>query len=52
MLNSGVFHFDYVSPPSTALIAFAACFFASYVGWLALGAWAGPRLGERPSTGH
>ena len=48
MLNSGVFHFEYKGPPSTALTVFAVGFFITYVGWLALGARAGARLAARP----
>jgi hypothetical protein len=44
MLNSGVFHFDYTPPASTAVTVLAVCFFASYVVWLALGARVGSRL--------
>ncbi len=51
MLNSGVFHFDYRAPPSLALDVFVVVFFASYVGWLLLGARAGARL-VRPARGH
>jgi len=49
MLNSGVFHFDYRAPPSTALQAIAFVLFATYVGWLLLGARVGSRLGARPA---
>jgi hypothetical protein len=51
MLNSGVFHFDYAAPPSTGVKLFAAACFASYIGWLALGAQVGSRIWARPATG-
>ncbi len=52
MLNSGVFTLDHRSRPSLALQVFAAAFFASYLGWLALGARVGSKLAARPSSGH
>lgn len=51
MLNSGVFHIEHENP-SVAVRIFAVAFFASYVGWLALGAWAGSRLATRPRAGQ
>jgi len=52
MLNSGVFHFDYVTAPSVALQAFVFVFFLSYLGWLGLGAWVGSRIRPRPVEGR
>jgi hypothetical protein len=53
MLNSGVFHFDYSGSPSIALDALVVIFFASYTGWLLLGARAGTRLAAaRRDHGH
>ncbi|MEZ0229911.1 MAG: hypothetical protein ACAI25_14905 [Planctomycetota bacterium] len=51
MLNSGVFHFEHATPSRAARI-FSACFFATYPGWLALGAHAGARIWARPPIGH
>jgi hypothetical protein len=51
MLNSGIFGFDYVSPPTMALKSLAAILFASYAVWMALGARVGARLAGRPASG-
>ncbi len=51
MLNSGVFHFEHHEPSGIAR-AFAVCFFATYPGWLLLGAHAGSRIWARPAADH